>query len=60
MDAISRDVLVAADAWFSAVQAVTAADEERLRSDREEEALDGAEIELAVAVMAWRNAGRPD
>ena len=58
MDESARDVLAAADAWFSATQAVTAADEENRRNGSEQDALDTAEVELAVAIVAWRNAVR--
>jgi hypothetical protein len=56
----TRDVLDAADKWLSAVNAVTSADEESRGSDVEQAALDAAEIELAGAIMDWRQAGRPD
>ena len=59
MDKRSRDVLAAADAWLAANQAVTAADEAWRRSDSDQAALDTVEVELAAAVMAWRQAGRP-
>jgi hypothetical protein len=59
MDEQSRAVLDAADKWLAAAEAVVAADEERRRSETEEGELDGAEVQLAVAVKEWRDAGRP-
>jgi hypothetical protein len=50
----------AAERWLSAVHAVTAADQAGRRSDPEQAALVTAEVELAVAIMDRRNAGRPD
>jgi hypothetical protein len=55
----SRAVLDAADKWLAAAEAVVAADEEQRRSEAEEGELDGAEVQLAVAVKDWREAGRP-
>jgi hypothetical protein len=60
MQTKTREVLDAAESWLSAVHAVTAADEAGRRSDPEQAALDTAEVELATAIMDWRNAGRPD
>ena len=61
MDERSRAVLDAADKWLAAAEAITAADEDenRIRSEAEESDLDGAEVQLAVAVKEWRDAGRP-
>jgi hypothetical protein len=59
MDEQSRAVLDAADKWLAAAEAVVAADEERRRSEAEEGELDGAEVQLVVAVKEWRAAGRP-
>ena len=47
----TRDVLDAADKWLSALNAVTAADEEQRRGGPEEATLDAAEVELAAAIM---------
>ena len=47
----TRDVLDAADKWLSALNAVTAADEEQSRGGPEEATLDAAEVELAAAIM---------
>jgi hypothetical protein len=55
MDEMSRAVLAAADTWFAAMQAVTAADEAFRRSREEQVELDAAEVELAGAIMAWRD-----
>ena len=60
MDKRSRDILAAADAWLAANQTMTVADEEWRRGDAEQAALDTTEVELASAVMAWRDAGRPE
>jgi hypothetical protein len=60
MDEKSRDVLDAAERWLMAVQAKTTADGELRRDESEQAELDAAEVDLAVAVMVWRNAGRPD
>jgi hypothetical protein len=62
MDERSRAVLDAADKWLAAAEAITAADEDENRagSEAEEWDLDGAEVQLAVAVMTWREAGRPN
>ena len=60
MQTKTREVMDAAERWLSAVHAVTAADQAGRRSDPEQAALDTAEVELAVAIMDWRNAGRPD
>jgi hypothetical protein len=61
IDERSRAVLDAADKWLAAAEAITAADEgeDRLRSLAEQGELDGAEVQLAVAVKEWRDAGRP-
>jgi hypothetical protein len=55
-------VLDAADRWLAAAEAVTAADEgdDRVRSEAEEWELNAAEVQLAVAVKEWRDAGRPN
>jgi hypothetical protein len=58
MDDKSRDVVAAADAWLTALQAVSAADEQHRRRDEEQVVFDTAEVELAAPVMAWREAGR--
>jgi len=60
MDRKSRDVLDAAESWLMAVQAKTAAGEEQRRDESEAAELDAAEVDLATAIMVWRNAGRPD
>jgi hypothetical protein len=62
MDEKTRAVLDAADKWLAAAEAITAADEDddRFRSEAEERELDGAEVQLAVAVSEWRAAGRPN
>jgi hypothetical protein len=60
MQTKTREVMDAAERWLSAVHAVTAADQAGRRSDPEQAALDTAEVELATAIMDWRNAGRPD
>jgi hypothetical protein len=60
MDQKTRDVLDAADKWLAAVEAVTAADEAPRRTEFEQAEIDTAEVDLATAVMVWRNAGRPD
>jgi hypothetical protein len=60
MQTKTREVLDAAQRWLSAIHAVSAADQAGRRSDPEQAALDTAEVELAVAIMDWRNAGRPD
>jgi hypothetical protein len=58
MDERSRGVLAAADSWLTAMQAMTAADEAQRRTEGEELDLDEAEVVLAAAVLAWRDAGR--
>ncbi len=60
MNQKSRDVLEAAERWLMAVQAKTAADGELRRDESEQAELDAAEVDLATAIMVWRNAGRPD
>ncbi len=60
MDRKSRDVLDAAERWLMAVQAKTTAGGERHRDGSEDAELDAAELDLATAIMVWRNAGRPD
>jgi hypothetical protein len=57
MDERSRDVLAAADSWLTAMQAITAADEEQRRTADQQLDLDDAEGVLAAAVLAWRDAG---
>jgi hypothetical protein len=56
----SRDVFDAAERWLMAVQAKTAADGEQRRDESEQAEVDAAEVDLATAIMVWRNAGRPD
>ena len=56
----SRDVLVAADNWLTAIHVVTTADETQRGTEAQQLDLDDAEIALVVAVRAWRDAGRPD
>jgi hypothetical protein len=51
--------VAAADKWLAAAEAIVSADEELRRSEAEEGELDGAEVQLAVAVKEWRAAGRP-
>ena len=60
MQTKTREVMDAAERWLSAVDAVTAAHQAGRRSDPEQVVLGTAEVELAVAIMDWRNAGRPD
>jgi len=60
MDQKSRDVIDAAERWLMAVQAKTTADGGQHRDGSEEAELDAAEVDLATAIMVWRNAGRPD
>jgi hypothetical protein len=60
MDRKSRDVLDAAERWLMAAQAKTTADGGRHRDGSEDAELDAAELDLATAIMVWRNAGRPD
>ena len=60
MQTKTREVLDCAERWLSAVHAVTAADQAGRRSDPEQAVLDTAEVELATAIMDWRNLGRPD
>ena len=59
MDEKCRIVLAAADAWLAAIHAIAVADEEPRRSESEQDTFDTAEVELVVAVMEWRDAGRP-
>jgi hypothetical protein len=61
MDERSRAVLDAADKWLAAAEVVVAIDEDddRPRSLSEQGELDGAEVQLAVAVKEWRDAGWP-
>ena len=54
----SRDVLAAADSWLTAMQAITAADEPQRGTEDQQLDLDEAEVVLAAAVLAWRDAGR--
>ena len=58
MDERSRNVLAAADSWLSAMQAITAADEAQRGTKDQQVNLDDAEVVLAAAVLAWRDAGR--
>ncbi len=67
MDQKSRDVLDAAERWLLAAHAKTTADGEQPTADGEQRPdgseqaeLDAAEVDLATAIMVWRNAGRPD
>src|SRR6266699_3128264 len=60
MDQKSRDVFDAAERWLMAVQAKTVAGGEQRRDESEQAELDAAEVDLATAIMVWRNAGRPD
>ena len=60
MDEKSRDVLDAAERWLVAAQAKTSADGAHRADGSEQEELDAAEVDLATAIMVWRNAGRPD
>jgi hypothetical protein len=39
---------------------MTAAEEAQRRAGSEQSELDAAEVDLATAIMVWRNAGRPD
>jgi hypothetical protein len=59
MDQTSRDVLGAADRWLTAVEAMTAAEEQR-RDGSQQAELEAAEIDLSTSIMVWRNAGRPE
>jgi hypothetical protein len=56
MDERSRAVLAAADRWLSAVHAITAADEAQRGTEDQQLDLDDAEVALAAAVSAWREA----
>jgi hypothetical protein len=58
MDDTTRDVLAAADSWLTAMQAITAADEAQRATEDQQFDLDDAEVVLAAAVLAWRDAGR--
>jgi hypothetical protein len=58
MDETSRHVLAAADSWLTAIQAMAAADEEQRGTADQQLDLDEAEVVLAAAVLAWRNAGQ--
>jgi hypothetical protein len=58
MDERSRAVLAAADSWLTAMQAITVADEGQRGTDDQQLDLDEAEVVLAAAVLAWRDAGR--
>ena len=60
MDEKTRDVLDVAEKWLGAVEAVTAADEAQRQRGSEQAELDPAEVDLATAIMVWRNAGWPD
>jgi hypothetical protein len=60
MDDKRRAVLTIADSWLTAIQAMTAADEAQHGTEDQQLDLDDAEVALAVAVRAWRDAGRPD
>jgi hypothetical protein len=60
MDEKSRDVLDAAERWLLAAHATTTADGEQRPDGSEQAELDAAEVDLATAIMVWRNAGRPD
>ena len=58
MDDTTRGVLAAADSWLTAMQAITAADEAQRATEDQQFDLDDAEVVLAAAVLAWRDAGR--
>jgi len=60
MDQKSRDTLDAAERWLLAAHAKTTADGEQRPDGSEQAELDAAEVDLATAIMVWRNAGRPD
>jgi hypothetical protein len=60
MDEKSRNVLVAADRWMTAIKAISTADEAQRRTEDQQIDLDEAEVSLAAAVMTWREAGRPN
>jgi hypothetical protein len=55
MDEAARGVLAAADTWMTAMLAMTDADEEQRGADTDEAAFEQAEVELAAAVLAWRD-----
>jgi hypothetical protein len=57
LDDRSRDVLVAADNWLTAIQAMTAADEAQSGTEDQQTDLDDAEVALVVAVKLWRKRG---
>jgi hypothetical protein len=59
MDQKTCDLLDAADKWLAATEEMAAAEEARRETEAQQEDLHEAEIDLAVAVMAWRLAGRP-
>jgi hypothetical protein len=59
MDERARAVLAAADRWLSAVKAITAADEAQRGTEDQQLDLDEAEVALAAAVSAWRDARDP-
>jgi hypothetical protein len=58
MDDTTRGELAAADSWLTAMQAITAADKAQRATEDQQLDLDDAEVMLAAAVLAWRDAGR--
>jgi hypothetical protein len=58
LDDRSRDVLVAADNWLTAIQAMTAADEAQYGTEDQQLDLDDAEVALVVAIKVWRERRR--
>jgi hypothetical protein len=54
-----RDLLVAADNWLTAINAITTADEAQCGTEAQQDDFDAAGVALAAAIMTWRNAGRP-
>jgi hypothetical protein len=59
LDKTSCDILAAADSWLTVIQAITAADEAQCGTVNQQTCLDDAEMALAAATIAWREAGRP-
>jgi hypothetical protein len=59
LDKTLCDLLAAADNWLAAIQVITAADEAQRGTAHQQLLLYGAEVELAAATIAWREAGRP-
>jgi hypothetical protein len=60
LDKTSCDILAAADSWLTVILAITTADEEQRGTVDQQICLDDAEMALAAATMAWREAGRPN